>query len=363
MSRRGFMKWLFAAFAVIAGSFYALFQLLTRVGTQPSAPPAVADIVVPMPKSEPAPAQDVKPVISAEPLLSFFLFSDLHISLYDPATSQKLKQALDDVTKLESKVEAIVFTGDLTDYGTDAEYNALEAILKDYKLPPIYGNMGNHDYYRIWIDKNGGFARETMPNGQTDAESRARFQKMFNLSKPYSDVTIHGYHLIMMSQETYVQEQPDVGEGAWYSDEQLEWLRAKLKETKDNKPIFVMIHQPLPPEGQDGGTHRVIRAKAFREILKPYPNVFVFSGHTHQDFENGSSHYSKESFHWFVNSSVGRTSNRSFQQEAKDKTQGLYVQVYEDRVVLRGREFSQKSFITAADWTIPLERAKVEGRN
>ncbi|PYI50870.1 metallophosphoesterase family protein [Paenibacillus flagellatus] len=353
MSRRGFLKWLTAAAAVVAASFYALFQLLTRFGTK-TPPPAAADIVVPV-HPEPAHAQEAKPVVSAEPLLSFFVLSDLHISIYDESTPRKLRMALDDIVKLESKVDAILFGGDLTDYSMESEYKSFEAILKEYKLPPYYANMGNHDYYGVWIDKNGGFNRDAFPNGKTDAQSRARFQKLFGYAKPYHDVLLNGYHVILMSQEAYAQEKPEVGEGAWYSDEQLEWLKAKLKETKDGKPIIVLIHQPLPPEGQDGGSHRLIRAKEFREALKPYKNVFVISGHTHQDYENGSSHYSKETFHWFMNASVGRTRT----QGGKEKSQGLYVQVYEDRVVLRGREFTTRSFIEAANWTVPLERAKV----
>jgi 5-deoxy-D-glucuronate isomerase len=120
-----------------------------------------------------------------------------------------------------------------------------------------------------------------------------------------------------------------------------------------------MIHQPLPAIGQDGGNHRLIRAKEFREILKPYRNVFVFSGHQHQDFRNGNPHYVEETFHWFMNASVGRTLNRSYQQEKKVTSQGLFVQVHGDKVVLRGREFMDGSFIKEADWTVKLKSAKV----
>jgi predicted phosphodiesterase len=354
MSRRGFLKWLLAAIAIVAGAFFSLFQLLTRFGTKPAQPP-VADVIVPVPQPEQAPAEEVATVVSTEPLLSFFVLSDLHVSIYDESTPRKLKMALEDITQYESKIDAILLGGDLTDYGMESEYQSLEKILNSYKLPPIYGNMGNHDYYNVWIDSKGGFNREAFPNGKTDAQSRARFQKLMGIDKPYSAVEVNGYSIILLSQEAYIQEMPEVGEGAWYSDEQLNWLKTKLQEAPEGKPIFILIHQPLPPAGQDGGSHRLIRANAFRDILKPYKNVFVISGHTHQDFENGSSHYSKEQFHWFINASVGRTRTRNGQEKA----QGLLVQAYEDRVVLRGREFTKKSYIEAADWTVPLERVKV----
>ncbi|UUZ97512.1 metallophosphoesterase [Paenibacillus sp. P25] len=222
-----------------------------------------------------------------------------------------------------------------------------------YKSPPIYANMGNHDYYDIWIDKSGGFNKETMPNGKTDKMARERFMKFFGLSSIYNDAWVKGYHLILLSQEAYMQEKPEAGEGAWYSGDQLNWLKEKLAEHKDGKPVFVMTHQPLPPAGQDGGTHQLIPARKFREILKPYKNVFVFCGHRHQDFQGTVEHYVKESFHYFHNSSVGRVLNRNY-QSTKQKSQGLYVQVYKDRVTVRGREFENRAWLKEADWTVKL---------
>jgi hypothetical protein len=164
-------------------------------------------------------------------------------------------------------------------------------------------------------------------------------------------VRINGVHLIMVSQECYVQERPDVGEGAWYSDEQLEWLKKAMKQHADGSPAIVFIHQPLPDPGSDGRTHQLIRAKEFRAIMKPYKNVFVISGHTHWDFY-GRSHYNTEnSFHWFNNSSVGRCRGNS---DSSGHAQAMYIQVYYDRVRLRGREFSNHSWIKDASWEIPL---------
>ncbi|GAA3409497.1 metallophosphoesterase family protein [Paenibacillus hodogayensis] len=351
MSRRGFIKWLLSAIALVAGAFYGLFHLLNRLGKD--APPMTTVIASEPEHASPPPQEPAPP--ATEPLLSFFVLSDLHVSIYDESTPRKLKGALDQIVHFESPVDTLLLGGDLTDYGMESEYKELQKIIGSYKLPPLYANMGNHDYYNVWIDKNGGFARESFPNGKSDADSRARFMKMFNYTKPYKDITVNGYSIILMSQEAYSQEMPEVGEGAWYSDEQLDWLKGKLKEAPKGKPIFVIIHQPLPPVGQDGGSHRVVRAKEFRAILEPYPNVFVISGHTHQDFDNGTEHYNKEAFHWIVNASVGRTRS----QGGAEKSQGLYVQAYADRVVLRGREFAKKEWLDSANWTIPLERTKV----
>lgn len=287
-------------------------------------------------------------------LLSFMILSDLHINSGVSYPSENLRRALEDMNAFESKIESIVLTGDITESATDKDYKEFRNVMSPYKLPPVYANMGNHDYYNIWIDANGAWSKETMPNGKSDRQSRQLFMEQFGLDKPYSEAVVNGYRLLLLSQETYVQEQPDVGEGAWYSDEQLAWLRERLAARSDNKPVFIMIHQPLPAAGRNGGNHAMIRANEFRDILQPHSPVFVFSGHTHQDFQNGREHYVKETFHWFQNSSVGRVLNAEFRPFREQVSQGLYVQVFEDKIRLRGREFIGRSWIEEADWTVPL---------
>ncbi|MBP1157079.1 MULTISPECIES: metallophosphoesterase [unclassified Paenibacillus] len=352
MSRRTFIRWMIALLFMIGAAVTALVKLLQKAmeshrapdhTTAPQKPVSVKESDTGLPEEDPDAAQ-----------FSYMILSDPHISTDVPSTTKKLKDALEDMKQFGMPMEAIVITGDLTEYGREKEYEELYKILSAYPLPPVYANMGNHDYYDIWIDRKGAFNQATMPNGKTDWQSRERFQTFFGLKKPYHDGWLKGHHLIMLSQETYVQERPEVGEGAWYSDEQLDWLEQQLAAHTDGKPVFIMTHQPLPPAGQDGRTHQLIRANKFREIVKPYKNVFVFCGHRHHDFQGTVEHYVKENFHYFHNSSVGRVLNRSYQHVDKEKSQGLFVQVYKDRVTLRGREFSNRTWIKEADWTVKL---------
>ncbi|MDB5052675.1 MAG: calcineurin-like phosphoesterase [Bacilli bacterium] len=369
MTRRKFLKRLIVMIITLLGAFSLKIWLPQR-GMQQSGPvsgPLEAESIPFQPQV--APESD-KPVTSdklakldksiPDGVLQFsmFLLSDIHISVYENTSTNKLNKALSDISKFDSKVDTIVFGGDLTDYGRDVEYNRLKSVLNGYKLPPLYGNMGNHDYYDIWIDRNGGFNTKKMPNGKKDVTSRDRFQKFIGYKdQPYQDIWINDVHLIMLSQEAYLEERPEVGEGAWYSDAQLEWLSHKMLEHQTGKPALIFIHQPLPILGSDGGSHQLIRATDFRNILKPYKNVFVFSGHTHRNFkENG--HYSKESFHWISNASVGRTLPVHAEYDAlkpNNDAQGCCIQIYTNKVVVRGREFSNQSWIKNANWTFPLE--------
>ncbi|TDF91842.1 metallophosphoesterase family protein [Paenibacillus piri] len=352
MSRRAFVRWMLALFVMIGAAGTGLVKLLQRAVESHPIVEAKPEPVLALPKQEPSAPRE-GPADDKSPLFSFMLLSDLHISVYDPNTIKHMKEALEDIKAFDSPIDAIVLTGDLTDYGGSEGYAELQKLLSAYKLPPLYANMGNHDYYDIWIDKKGAFNKDTVPNGKTDWQARERFQTFFNQQKPYSAASFNGYPLIMLSQEAYVQEKPEVGEGAWYSDEQMDWFKQQLA-IYNGKPMFIMTHQPLPEIGKDGGTHQLIRAKQFRELLKFYKNVFVFCGHRHQDFQNGSEHYFQETFHYFHNSSVGRVLNRSYQNEGKNKSQGLYVQVYKDHVTVRGREFSNRTWLKEADWNIKL---------
>jgi Icc protein len=357
MSRRAFIRWMLGLIVMIGAAVTGLMKLLEQsVDKQTLGKAPGGEQRITQQKQEPKPDTEVREVVDPTvPLFSYFIISDLHISLDDPNTIKHMKEALEDMRQFDGPIEALVITGDVTEYGREKDYKELQKLLTAYKLPPLYANMGNHDYYDIWIDKNGGFNKDTMPNSKTDWQSRERFQKFFGLEKVYHDAWVKGHHLIMLSQETYVQEKPEVGEGAWYSDEQLDWLKERLASHKDGKPVFIMTHQPLPPAGQDGGSHLLIPAKKFREILKPYKNAFVFCGHRHQDFIGTVEHYVKDgNFHYFHNSSVGRVLNRSYQNASKERAQGLYVQVYKDKVTLRGREFPNRTWIKEADWTVKL---------
>lgn len=345
LSQRTFVKAFLAALAAAAGSA-SVWQIWRSKQSRAEASP---------PDQPPAPDQPATaqppPANSAEPLLSLFLLSDIHMTTGIPSYEEKLHMALKDITRLEAPIGALVLGGDLVDGGREGDYQLLQEILAGYKLPRPHALMGNHEYYHIWYNERGDWATATGPNGKTDSQARERFMHFVGQDRPYSDAWVGGVHLIMLSQEAYVQERPEVGEGAWYSDEQLAWLEETMKPHADGKPALVFIHQPLPPDGADGGQHRVIRNKEFRAILRPYRNVLVFSGHTHQNLERPGRYVRDTNFHWFSNASVGATRGAG---SVPTPVQGLYVQVWPDRVLVKGREFSNGTWIGAADWRVEL---------
>ncbi|MGD9868449.1 MAG: phosphodiesterase [Hyphomicrobiales bacterium] len=59
-------------------------------------------------------------------------------------TAAYLERAVEHLGKLPLPVDAVIFTGDLVDFGTDAEYERLAALIAPIKLP-VYPIPGNHD--------------------------------------------------------------------------------------------------------------------------------------------------------------------------------------------------------------------------
>jgi len=285
--------------------------------------------------------------------VSLFLLSDLHINADHQGIADKLHAALQDIVSFDPVPDAIVLGGDLVDGGRERDYQKLREILSRYRLPPLYGLMGNHEYYDVWYGPDGTWSSDTMPNGKTDAQARERFIRFMGYpDRPYHDVWIGDVHLIMLSQEVYMQEVPWVGEGAWYTDEQMQWLREVMKPHADGRLALVFVHQPLPPPDRNGYSHELMRAREFRSILAPYPNVIVFSGHNHIHLETPGRYVQDSAFHWFQNGSVGKS--RKEGASVSDPSQGLYIQVYPDRVVVRGREFSNRTWVPGAEWTVWL---------
>ncbi|CAH1227927.1 3',5'-cyclic adenosine monophosphate phosphodiesterase CpdA [Paenibacillus allorhizoplanae] len=352
ISRRQFIKRLLATAFAVTGVGALLKQALKGPESNVEVADASEEQIIPQASAQPVSVDSTNNQL----LLSFFLLSDVHISNNGTTTIiDKLHSALKDITRFESPVDTIVFGGDITDVGRDQDYKLFRKVLDNYKLPPLYANMGNHDYYDIWISSKGDWSAETVPNGKTDAMSRERFMKFFGYKdKPYKDVWMNDVHLIMLSQETYVQENPEVGEGAWYSDEQLAWLENCMKSHEDGKPAFIFIHQPLPAPEMDGKPPQLLRAKEFRAILAPYKNVFVLSGHTHRNFATENHYNTQNSFHWFNNASVGKTRST----DNPNCAQGMYVQIFNNEVVVRGREFSDRTWIESAIYTVPMVHAK-----
>ncbi len=245
-----------------------------------------------------------------ELITSFVAVSDIHVETNNPKIYTKLKNVLEGIKGGEN-LDAVVYTGDNVMNGQVLEnaffYSAVRAVMPAEKNFVV---TGNHD----------------LGNGEGDYESFRNNFLYFNtfllgntINKPYYYRVLNGCYMICLSSEALC-----VGDYV-ISDEQMNWLKGVLDEAKAaNAPIFVFNHHPI----------YLIRDRDYRELawlLQKYDNLVYLHGHYHNELV-------AESFYEWHNVdciNVPRATEHA-DYEAGD---GLVVEVYEDEIVIKGRNF------------------------
>lgn len=199
----------------------------------------------------------------------FVVMSDIHIG--GSGSTEKVPRAFKNLIKQDPDLDAIFICGDLTDYGQEEQYEQLTKILNDSNIIPkhipVYLMMGNHDNY---------------------GDQNAEFYK--RLGQPlHQYITIKGYPFITIS----TRGTANTGTSN-HDEEAYNFLEEKLADAAKNfpgKPIFVFDHYPASNTvyGSDNwGNPRLY------EIMKSYPQVIAFSGHSHFPLSDPRSIYQKD---------------------------------------------------------------------
>lgn len=287
---------------------------------------------------------------SEQPITEFQMVSDVHITDRTMAESdinyynnQHFVGMLKDVAANSPNSQAIIINGDIADTGKEAEYLQMKRLMSQVAgIPPIYMSVGNHDL------------------SDTNYDTQARlFIKYANTGTDtvYYDKTINNYHYIFMGSEKQ-------GLRADLSEKQLKWLDTLLAEDTQNdpsKPVFVMLHQSLyntvagsfPGQNWDGaGTEGTAQAKELRAILKKYPQVMFFNGHSHWELNSEGCMYERDEElpNIFNTASVGYlwSSYDIITGEYITGSHGYTIKVYNDKVLVMGRDFENGKYIPSA---------------
>lgn len=257
-----------------------------------------------------------------ELITGFAVVSDIHVETNNPKSYGNLYNVLEGVKAGES-LDAVVYTGDNVMNGQLLEnvffYSALRGVMPAEKN---YVVAGNHDF----------------GNGEGDY---SKFCKNFilnnnlylgnNISKPYYYKVLNGCYMIVLSSEDLSVNDYVI------SDEQIEWLKGVLDEAKEaGAPIFVFNHHPI----------YLVRDRDYREIamiLQQYDNLLYVHGHYHNDL-NADSFYDWHNVDCINLPRITETTD----YEAGD---GIVVEVYEDEVVVRGRDFIKGEWIDGLRYT------------
>ncbi|MFC5523015.1 phosphodiesterase [Polaromonas jejuensis] len=194
--------------------------------------------------------------------------SDLHIR--EPGrlaygrldTAPYLQQAVDTILRLPQQPNAIVLTGDLTDFGRAAEYAHLRSLLAPLTMP-IYLMPGNHD------------DREQMR--QVFADHAYLGDSGF----VQFSVAVGGLQLVAL--DTVV---PGASHGGLCA-ERLQWLTETLDQHRDRPVVIAMHHPPFPTLiGHMDEIGLLQGADALEALVAKHPNVErIVCGHLHRSIQ------------------------------------------------------------------------------
>lgn len=188
--------------------------------------------------------------------------------------------------------KALIINGDITDRGWDFEYQAVQQVLDRNPHPEnVWYSIGNHEFYKPkWATPNK-LAQDTWPNHTPESEMFQNFYNFTGEEKVYHKKELDGYPFLFLGTEKYMHYHDEsLWDEVYLSDEQLDWLKQNLEEyskKKPNKPIFLFSHHILKDtisgSNQSPYTGDYLDQAKLEAILKDYPQVILFTSHSHWD--------------------------------------------------------------------------------
>lgn len=152
-----------------------------------------------------------------------------------------------------------------------------------------------------------------------------------------------------------------------------EWIKEQLATYKD-KRVFMFFHLPLNDTYDDNAsgmssTQATGRVAALRPLLNSYPNVIYFSGHSHYNLwreggvkDDGTPYVNPNTYQSGDSMTMIHCPSCAYIRPTDDYTsedghgsQGLMVDVFADRVIIKGIDFTEGNggaFIPKATYVI-----------
>lgn len=258
-----------------------------------------------------------------ELVTSFTVVSDIHIEGNNFQTFKEYTEILKEVRNSEDN-DTLVFLGDNTMNGQHIESIFFFSALR-FSNPAenLIIAPGNHDY------GNGTDAYEELSERFLNY---ANFAGCKTDSNNYCKI-IDGYYFVVLTTES------DSVNGIDISDDQLQWLTDILNEaSKEDKPVFVFSHHPVNYI-EDGPSDRL------SGVLDDYENVIFFCGHTHFAL----SERSVSEVNGVLSVNIPKSTEHA--TEGYETGIGAVVEVYEDEVLIRFRDFDDGQWVEGYEYS------------
>ncbi|HZK38534.1 MAG TPA: metallophosphoesterase [Clostridia bacterium] len=275
--------------------------------------------------------------------LSFAAWADTHLGTYNFSREPAFKNAVTDIANATTTPDALIIAGDLTENGLAEEYVLFYDNLRRCENVENYViASGNHDirfrYHQHTVERFTSLFNEFTGN---------------SIDSLYYSSVVNGYYFIVLGSEEQAMEK------AIISNEQLLWLDEMLAEgTASGLPVFVIVHQPLkkthglPNMWSDVGFWESgdigEQSDDVLAILRKYEDVFLISGHVH----TGIGSYTYEKVDNIHSINLPPLTKKCSGGDFNEKGGGFMVEVYENKVVFRARDFFEGRYLPEFDFEV-----------
>ena len=291
-----------------------------------------------------------------EIVFTFANLSDTHIGYGN--NDEILRNTLATIQEFAPNgIDAVLFNGDQTQDGTKEQAQLFASILKeafDVTKVPMIVTHGNHDVY--W---SGCMTRAEF----VDAYGSDLYlfdQDMTSIYKGNRHVEVNGYHFISVDIQTFMPNYNTL------SSDTETWLKNTLDRIVGQNPdayVFVSCHSPakdtvygsMSDDVKDTGNWGA--SAQLDSVLKEYPQVILFAGHTHYGINLETN--INQSTYTQINS--GSASDIEFDmtnvENRRSFSQGMIVDVDKDNNIRITRIDIAKKMVIKQPWYIDAYKA------
>lgn len=288
-------------------------------------------------------------------LMTVELMSDTHIEEKEAFRQMFMISAFTNIKYAKADIDAVVVAGDITNYADEPSLAKYYDIISKYSTVPVITAAGNHDIGHVGDRDVNDISRE---------EAKANFIRYNNrylgtdFTEIYYSYEVNGYKFIVIGDDV-------IDGGHWdamdISEEQMAFLDRELASA-EGAPVFVVCHWAV--DGKNGQEivypdgEIELENNDIKTVMEKYENVFYISGHIHGGIkstwaadicefanveqENGVTYVSLPTY-GIVN---------SFGYPFWGT--GMQMEVYEDQVIFRPRNFITNAWFTNAVYAIDL---------
>ena len=285
------------------------------------------------------------------------MIADTHLENKEFLRQTFMKAGFRNLSRAATPIDAVVVAGDLTNYADEPSLAKYYEILDKFSPAPVISCAGNHDI---------GHAGDRDVTDISREEAKANYIRYnneylgINAEDNYYTYEVNGYKFIVIGDICY-------DGGHWddldLGDEQLAFLDSELASaTAEGKPAFVVCHWPV--DGMNGqeiiwpGSGIDLSKNDVKTVMEKYDNVFYISGHMHAGIKSNAV---DEKYNISCVETVNGVTYISLPTYGLVNSfgdpvfgTGMQLEVYDDEVIIRPRNFITNAWYTNSVYTIEL---------